>query len=423
MAPTSHRPRHGPIRRVWEERALKHRTPGHVRPVPEHPELVAALSRHIEHYSPGNDGRLFVTRTGKAGIPLPPPYVNPIAMGSVYRAWQKARIRVLTPDQAASSLARRPYDLRHACLSTWLNAGVPPAQVAEWAGSQRPGTSPGLREVSRRPGRTSTQKDRSRPRLTPEVLQTSERIPSAFRADNRRSSITTGHHRTAPKGPQTAFPQVRGSFRVWQVQDSNLRRYTPTDLQSAPIGRSGNLPCCAARPSGGQRQRKNSAALPRDLKSPRRGATTWPTRRSTSSARSTGRRSTTRSARRPREIATRFDFKGTGATIEWQGDHAIEISASADDRATRRARRVQGQADQAAAEPEDPRRRRAAPVRPRARRSSIALKEGITSEDAKKIAKLIRDEGPKGVKAQIQGDELRVSQQEARRPPGRAARW
>ena len=40
---------------------------------------------------------------------------------------------------------------------------------------------------------------------------------------------------------------------------------------------------------------------------------------------------------------------------------------------------------------------------------SITLKEGITSEDAKKVSKLIRDEGPKGVKAQIQGDELRVS--------------
>ena len=40
---------------------------------------------------------------------------------------------------------------------------------------------------------------------------------------------------------------------------------------------------------------------------------------------------------------------------------------------------------------------------------AITLKEGITSEDAKKISKLIRDEGPKGVKAQIQGDELRVS--------------
>jgi len=34
----------------------------------------------------------------------------------------------------ASLLGRRPYDLRHACLSTWLNGGVAPAQVAEWAG-------------------------------------------------------------------------------------------------------------------------------------------------------------------------------------------------------------------------------------------------------------------------------------------------
>jgi hypothetical protein len=39
----------------------------------------------------------------------------------------------------------------------------------------------------------------------------------------------------------------------------------------------------------------------------------------------------------------------------------------------------------------------------------VALKEGISQEDAKKISKMIRDEGPKSVRAQIQGDELRVS--------------
>ena len=38
------------------------------------------------------------------------------------------------PAEQASPLARRPYDLRHACLSTWLNGGVYPTQVAEWAG-------------------------------------------------------------------------------------------------------------------------------------------------------------------------------------------------------------------------------------------------------------------------------------------------
>jgi len=37
------------------------------------------------------------------------------------------------------------------------------------------------------------------------------------------------------------------------------------------------------------------------------------------------------------------------------------------------------------------------------------LKEGLSQENAKKVAKLIRDEGPKSVKVQIQGDELRVS--------------
>ena len=37
-----------------------------------------------------------------------------------------------------------------------------------------------------------------------------------------------------------------------------------------------------------------------------------------------------------------------------------------------------------------------------------SLKEGISQETAKKITKLIRDEGPKSVKAQIQGDEVRV---------------
>jgi hypothetical protein len=40
----------------------------------------------------------------------------------------------LSAAEAASPLAGRVYDLRHACVSTWLNGGIPPAQVAEWAG-------------------------------------------------------------------------------------------------------------------------------------------------------------------------------------------------------------------------------------------------------------------------------------------------
>ena len=109
-----------------------------------------------------------------------------------------------------------------------------------------------------------------------------------------------------------------------------------------------------------------------------------------------------------REIATRFDFKGTGATIEWKGDAAIEITASADDRASAvldvfKGKLIKRDVSLKVLEPSEPR------PSGQVSKIDIALKEGITSENAKKIAKLIRDEGPKAVKAQIQGDELRVS--------------
>ena len=109
-----------------------------------------------------------------------------------------------------------------------------------------------------------------------------------------------------------------------------------------------------------------------------------------------------------REISQRYDFKGTGAEIKWSGEKAIEISANADDRARavlevfkeKLIKRDQSLKILDASEPRQSGRES---------KISIALKEGITTEDAKKIGKLIRDEGPKGVKAQIQGDELRVS--------------
>ena len=109
-----------------------------------------------------------------------------------------------------------------------------------------------------------------------------------------------------------------------------------------------------------------------------------------------------------REVATRFDFKGTGATIEWQGEQAIEITASADDRASAvldvfKDKLVKRQQSLKILDASEPR------ASGQQSKISIALKEGISTEDAKKISKLIRDEGPKGVKAQIQGEELRVS--------------
>ncbi|WP_239154451.1 hypothetical protein [Amycolatopsis sp. FDAARGOS 1241] len=50
------------------------------------------------------------------------------------KVFRAAREATFTPQVARGPLARRPYDLRHAAVSTWLAAGVPAATVAQWAG-------------------------------------------------------------------------------------------------------------------------------------------------------------------------------------------------------------------------------------------------------------------------------------------------
>jgi integrase len=102
---------------------LKHRPRGETRPVPVHPELVALLSEHLKKYPPGPDGRIFTGPRG--GIFNDRAYL---------KVFHKARTGAFIGQEEASLLARRPYDLRHAAVSTWLNAGVPAPQVAEWAG-------------------------------------------------------------------------------------------------------------------------------------------------------------------------------------------------------------------------------------------------------------------------------------------------
>lgn len=102
--------------------------------VPACPDLVQLLRRHLDQFALGPDGRLFVTRTGRFGRPVAAPYSNPVSTNTYTRVWRRAREATLTPAQLDSPLAARPYDLRHACVSLWLNAGVPATQVAEWAG-------------------------------------------------------------------------------------------------------------------------------------------------------------------------------------------------------------------------------------------------------------------------------------------------
>ena len=51
-----------------------------------------------------------------------------------WRVWQKVRAVSLTPEQLASPLMKRPYDLRHSGVTWRLNSGVPATEVAAWAG-------------------------------------------------------------------------------------------------------------------------------------------------------------------------------------------------------------------------------------------------------------------------------------------------
>lgn len=108
-----------------KSKALKHRERGEGRSVPLCPELVAILRRHLEEYGTTPDGRILQGQRG----------VSPMVSKSTYaKVWREARLAVFGRKLAATPLAHRPYDLRHACVSTWLNAGVPATQVAEWAG-------------------------------------------------------------------------------------------------------------------------------------------------------------------------------------------------------------------------------------------------------------------------------------------------
>lgn len=106
-----------------DRRGLKHRERGEGRHVPAPPELVAILREHLDRFGTGTGGELFV---GERGGEVP--------AITWHRVWRTARAATFTAPVAASLLLGRPYDLRHAAVSTWLNAGIDPTQVAEWAG-------------------------------------------------------------------------------------------------------------------------------------------------------------------------------------------------------------------------------------------------------------------------------------------------
>lgn len=111
-----------------------------------------------------------------------------------------------------------------------------------------------------------------------------------------------------------------------------------------------------------------------------------------------------------KEIANRYDFKNVGARIELVGDSVIKMEANSEERCKAVLDVLQtwlvkrGVSLKHLDVPEAGPR-----LSGKEYKLDATLKEGISSENAKKVTKIIRDEGPKTVKTQIQGDEIRVT--------------
>ena len=109
-----------------------------------------------------------------------------------------------------------------------------------------------------------------------------------------------------------------------------------------------------------------------------------------------------------KELSQRFDFKNTGTTIEWKGELAVEITSGTEERAKAalevfREKIIKRGLSLKSFEADDPR------SSGKEYKISGTFKAGISQEQAKKLGKLIRDEGPKSVKSQVMGEELRVT--------------
>jgi cyclic-di-GMP-binding protein len=109
-----------------------------------------------------------------------------------------------------------------------------------------------------------------------------------------------------------------------------------------------------------------------------------------------------------KELGSRFDFRGTGTTITKSGDHAITIASETEERAAAaldvfKEKLVKRNISLKSLDAGEPRQSG------KTYRIEAKVIEGIESDKAKAISKKIRDAGLKGVQAQIQGDQLRVT--------------
>ena len=109
-----------------------------------------------------------------------------------------------------------------------------------------------------------------------------------------------------------------------------------------------------------------------------------------------------------KELAQRFDFRGTNASITWAGENGVTLQADTEERVTAalevfKEKLIKRQVSLKTLDAGEPQQSG------KEYRLTATVSEGISQDNAKKVSKVVREQGPKGVQAQIQGDQLRVT--------------
>lgn len=151
------------------------------------------------------------------------------------RVWRKARKAVLIEHEYSSPVGKRAYDLRHTCLTTWLNNGIPPAQVAAWAGN----SVPVLLAISTRciTGELTELQGRIE---EPQRLPT---VPAAVKGPSKNFGKFSGkpaaESRSKP-APAGLTPSPPGAVPALPKLPRRVRQTAPDQRKSPPQGRAGH---------------------------------------------------------------------------------------------------------------------------------------------------------------------------------------
>ena len=110
-----------------------------------------------------------------------------------------------------------------------------------------------------------------------------------------------------------------------------------------------------------------------------------------------------------KEVGQRYDFRNVGASIAWSGEKIVMI-ANSEERVLAvldvfQTKLIKRGISLKAIDTGD----KGPQASGKEYRLEATLKEGLAGENAKKVTKIIREEGPKGVKTQITGDEVRAT--------------